>query len=212
MLAACEVSEPPPPAEPSREQAEAAAEALPQPRGEIPDAPPPGAPYVRVQLLFDGVAPLHQSFFSDAEAVARLGRSLHGVHSDPVPLEISFDSANHIGFIRLRLDPGALQVPVHRSGDTLQLADLAPLTVPLASYRSELASRLDFRIQSFHIELLSVRGLSACTIELAGEPPDGRSIAPCVTVGGQEHCGTPTDAGVTFTPEVATELASCLDL
>ncbi len=211
MLVACQATEAPPPEEPTREQAVALAEARPPP-AEAPPAPPPGSPAIRVELHFDGIAPLHQSFFSDAEAVARLGRSLHGRHSDPVPLEISFDSDNHIGVIRLRIDPGSLQVPIQRTGDTIRLSDLAPITVPIAAYRSELASRLDFRIQSFHIQLLSVRGLSACTIELAGEPPDGRSFSPCVTVGGREHCGTATDAGFTFTPDVTAELARCLDL
>ena len=137
---------------------------------------------------------------------------MHGHHSDPVPLEISFDSENHLGIIRLRLDPGAALVPIRRVGDTVQLSDLAPLTVPIASYRSDLASRLDLRIQSFRIELVSVRGLSSCTFRLSGQPPDGRSISPCVTVGGQEHCGTTTAEGVSFQPEVAAQLASCLDL
>jgi hypothetical protein len=212
---ACEVTEPEAPAEPSREQAEARAEAQAEanpPERDVPPPPPPGSPAIGVELLFSGVAPLHQSFFSEPEAVGRLGRSLHGHHSDPMPLEISFDSENHLGIIRLRLDPGAALVPIHRAGDTLQLADLAPLTMPIASYRSDLASRLDFRIESFHIELVSVRGLSSCTFRLSGQPPDGRNISPCVSVGGQEHCGITTAAGVSFQPKVADQLATCLDL
>jgi hypothetical protein len=208
---ACEVTEPERPAEPSREQAEAQAEARP-PEREIEPPPPLGSPAIGVQLLFDGITPLYQSFFSDPQAVGRLGRSLYGRHSDPVPLEITFDSENHLGIIRLRLDPGALLVPIHREGDTLRLADLAPITAPIATYRSELASRLDLRIESFRIELVSVRGLGSCTLGLSGHPPDGRSISPCVTVQGQEHCGSTGPTGTTFTPEVARALATCLDL
>lgn len=171
------------------------------------------APAIGVELSFDGVAPLHQGFFADAQALSLLGRSMHGHHADPVPVRVSFDSERHLGTIRLQIDPGALSTPIRRHGDTIRLADLAPVTTALAAYRSDLASRLDFRIQSFHIRLFSVRGRDSCTFELAGKPPpDGRTISPCVIVDSEEHCGQPGAEGVTFAPKVANKLAACLDI
>ena len=207
---ACQATEPPPPAEPSREQAEA--EARPAPIAPV-RPPPEGGPQLGVEVGFVGVAPLHQGFFGDQDARAQLGRSLAGHVSDPAKLSIAYDSAEFIGTIQLDLPPDGIRTSISRDGATLGLAGLAPITVALASYRSDLAARFDIRIQNFRVRLFSVRGLTSCLFDVTGtSPPDGRTLSPCVHVNGIEHCGQPGPEGVTFQPDVARNVALCLDL
>ncbi len=196
--------------EPTREQAEAEA----RPTEAAPVAPPPpGSPEIGVEIVFVGVAPLHQNFFGDPEARASLGRGLAGKVSNPAKLAIAFDSQEHLGTIQLELAPDGVYTPIGRQGDTLRLSDLAPITVPLASYRSALASRFDVRIESFRVRLFSVRGLHSCLFDITGEaPPDGRTLSPCVHVDGEQHCGRTGPDGVSFSPAVAKTVALCLDL
>lgn len=172
-----------------------------------------GAPQIGVEIAFHGVSSLHQSFFSDVESRARLGRNLAGLVTDPARLSVAFDSEAHLGTLQIDLGPQALRLPIQHQGDTIRLADIAPVTVALASYRSAIAARYDYRIQSFRIHLLSVRGLHSCLFSLTGgNPPDGRTLSPCVTLDGEEHCGEPGATGVRFTPEVASQVRACLDL
>ncbi len=214
-LGGCDIAEPdssrgPLESEPSREEAEAR---LYPTNLLLPPPPPPGSPAVDVELTFAGVAPLHRTFFSDTQATEQLGRSMHGYHADPAPIQVSFNSETHTGIIQLQIEPDAILVPVHAQADTIRLSDLAPITVALASYRSDLASRLDFRIESFRVRLFSVRGLTSCVIDIAGiAPPDGRALSPCVVVDGEEHCGQPGERGVVFSRGVAKKIATCLDL
>jgi hypothetical protein len=207
---ACDATTTEPPVEPTREQAEAEA----RPTTAAPAAPPPpGSPEIGVEINFVGIAPLHQGFFGDPKARSALGRSLAGQVSNPAKLAIAFDSQEHLGTIQLELAPDGIYTPITHQGDTIQLSDLAPITSPLASYRSSLASRFDVRIESFRVRLFSVRGLHSCLFDITGEaPPDGRTLSPCVHIDGEEHCGQPGPAGVTFSPEVARDVATCLDL
>lgn len=166
-----------------------------------------------MEIGFVGVAPLHRGFFGDPKARTTLGRALAGQVSDPAKLVIAYDNDQRIGTIQLELPPQGIRVVVPRSGDTVQLSGLAPITTALASYRSDLAARFDIRIQNFRVRLFSVRGLHSCLFDLTGEaPPDGRTISPCVTIDGIEHCGQPSDAGVTFASDVARDVSTCLDI
>ena len=210
LLAACQPGEPEPPTEPSREQAEAQARPTALP---APEPPPPGSPELGVEVAFVGVAPLYQGFFGDAAARSRLGRALAGGVTDPAKLVIAYDSDTRIGTIQLELAPKGIRTELTRSGDTIQLSGLAPLTTALATYRSDLASRFDIRIQNFRVRLFTVRGLTSCVFDVTGEPPpDGRTVSPCVTINGIERCGQPSEAGVTFSHDAARDVATCLDL
>ena len=160
-----------------------------------------------------GVAPLHRSFFSDPTAVDQLGRALAGRIADPARITVAFDSEQHLGTIQLQLEPNGVHVPIQHEGDTVRLSDLAPITVALAEYRSDLAARLDFRLESFRVRLLSVRGLTSCVFDITGQaPPDGRTLSPCVTIDADQRCGQPTDDGVRFEAPVARAVTTCLDL
>ncbi len=207
---ACEVTEPERDAQPTRAEAEAQARVAPVPE-RVPL--PPGSPEVGVELSFTGVAPLHRGFFGDGEARSRLGRDLAGHVSDPARVAVAYDSQEFLGTIQLELQPGGILTPVSRQEDHLELGALAPITVALAGYRSDLAARFDYRIQSFRVRLFSVRGLHSCIFDITGvAPPDGRTLSPCVVIDGIEHCGQPGEGGVLFQSEAADLIADCLDL
>jgi len=166
---------------------------------------------VGVEIAFVGVAPLHQGFFADADARAQLGRELAGRVADPARLVVAYDAVELRGAIQLDLHAGSLRTPVRRSESHLQLADLAPLTMALATYRSSLAARYDYRIQNFSVRLFAIDGTTSCQLGITGgNPPDGRTLSPCVHINGVERCGTPDGQGVSFNPEVARDLARCL--
>jgi hypothetical protein len=210
VLAACDAAEPEAPPKPERAEVEAIARPAPVPEAE---PLPPGSPQLGVEVSFVNVAPLHRGFFGEDDARAKLGRELAGKVSDPAKLAIAYDNEQFLGTIQLELVPDGIQQAVRRNGDTVTLGDLAPITVALANYRSDLAARFDYRIQSFRVRLFSVRGLRSCIFDITGlAPPDGRTISPCVIIDGIEHCGQPGAAGVSFEPDVARDIAVCLDI
>lgn len=199
----------------ARKAAEAAAEALPVPAA--PPAPPPRADGgvqagpVPVVFVWEGVGALHQGFFQSPEPLSALGADLAGWLNGTANIHVHYDTAAIRGRIRLRLLPGSLPRPVGGSGDLVALQDLAPLTTALAAWRSGVAARTDYRLESFAVELESVRGTDACVLGLVGDPPpDGRTLSPCVEITGTLVCGAPEAAGVRFPPAAAAALRRCL--
>ena len=231
LLAACaqrEVErEEPPDAAAAEAAAEALLEAVPVPPAEPPsEAKPTDGPAVgvqtsgaevqepaRLELQWTGIGPLHKGFFSDRAAVTRLSAGLAGEVRSPVPIAIRYDSTTFAGQLRLVLDPGALVRTVDHSRDRVRLQDLTVITQALAQYRSEVAGRFDFRLESFEVGIEAVRAGRSCVFRLAGPPPpDGRLVSPCVEINGSLHCGTPTAEGVRFSEAAAADVAACLDL
>lgn len=199
------------PAGPTREQAEQAAEALA--RTAPPPAPPPAASgaAVKVELTFQGVGHLHMGFFRDAQAVAGLGQALAGRLKDNAQVYVRYDQDEQYGLIHLKVPPGVMTTPPTVDGERVDLAALAPLTTALSSYRSELASRFDVRIQNFDVGLDFFQGSTHCLVVPGGPmPPDGSIVSPCVRIGDAEVCGTPEPGGVRFAPDVAKKLRDCL--
>ncbi len=216
VLAACTAE---PTAQEQRAAAEAAAEALvtlePQTAEGVADAAGPevaGEP-VQVVLVWEGIGQLHKGFFSDQEAVTELAVDLGGHLKPPADIHIRYDSQEMIGSIRLRLAPDALVHPVIAEGNRIDLQALAPITTALAGYRSGVAARFDFRVESFKVGIESYRGPRVCAFSLAGPPPpDGKLVSPCVEINGQQQCGEATPAGVTFSTEAAEHIRACLDI
>ncbi|MDG1481620.1 MAG: hypothetical protein P8R54_18645 [Myxococcota bacterium] len=219
LLAACT---PEPTVAEERAAAEAVAEALVTPdvgkRGaevEAPVAGPESVPIepVEVVLVWEGIGALHKGFFTDMELYSELTSDLTGHIASPVDLYIRYDSADMIGDIRLRLAPGALARVPSTAGDRIDLQALAPLTTALASYRSSVAARFDFRVESFRVGVESYRGHRICSFSLAGEPPpDGRLLSPCVEINGQQECGVASPDGVVYSPEASAHIRACLDI
>jgi hypothetical protein len=216
LLAACTNA---PTAEEERAAAEAAAEAIviPDPAAPAPVAGSAGPPEVaaepvQVVLVRDGIGQLHKGFFSDQEAVTELATDLAGHLKPPADVHIRYDSQELMGSIKLRLAPDALVAPVAASGEKINLQALAPITTALASYRSNVAARFDFRVESFRVGIESYRGHRICQLSLAGPPPpDGALISPCVDINGHQHCGESAVDGVTFSTEAAEHLRACFD-
>lgn len=236
LMLACDGDDEPAPSALSAQEAEAAAEALleqqqqaPTPVPPSPSAPPPEAAaapdggvvagavevekLAQVVLIWEGIGNLYKNFFSDQDAVTSLAAGLGPHLADPVDVTVRYNAEDSVGDILIKLRPGQLTEPITATGDTIQLQGLAPVTTALATYRSTIASRFDFRVESFRVSLESYRGARVCQLTLAGKPPpDGRLISPCVTVNGQKQCGQPTEAGVTFSAAVASDIRACLDL
>ena len=164
-------------------------------------------------LVWEGIGPLHKSFFSDAEATQALAADLGPWLRETVDVTIRYNSEDMVGDILIKLAPDQLRRPPAASGERIQLQDLAPITKALAAYRSTVAGRFDYRVESFRVRLESYRGARVCQFLLAGAPPpDGSLISPCVSVNGQKQCGEPSEAGVLFSAAVAADVRACLDL
>jgi hypothetical protein len=179
----------------------------------VPEAPPAveGAALVPVEITWEGVGPLHQSYFSDREAMTALSAALAPHLNGPVQLFIRYDNKTFLGQIRVRVPPGGFLRPPTESGRSLALAELAPITTALGSYRRAIASRFDVRVDGFAIGLELYRGPSICVIGVGGAPPpDGRVVSPCVVVNGVERCGEPSASGVTFGEEAFKQVSDCL--
>ena len=162
--------------------------------------------------MWEGISGLYKGFFSDRDAVTELAEGLGPWLESPVDVTIRYNAEDSVGDILVKLRPGQLRQPVSVDGDTIDLQGLAPVTVALAAYRSSIASRFDFRVESFRVSLESYRGARVCQLTLAGAPPpDGRLISPCVQINGQGICGQPTQEGVVFPSQSAADLAVCLD-
>ena len=165
---------------------------------------------VPVVLVWEGISPLHQSFFSDSAAVEQLGRDLAQSVEPPANVYVSFDSHRHIGRILLRLlpDTGKGLVGVQNQPPK----GVSPVLQALARYRDAVASRYDTRVGAFHIGLDSYRGTTHCRFGATGPlPPDGTVVDACVMLNGKSVCGTPTEGeGAAFDPETVARLEMCL--
>ncbi|MEY3212693.1 MAG: hypothetical protein RIT28_3174 [Pseudomonadota bacterium] len=178
-----------------------------------PEAPPAveGAALVPVEITWEGVGPLHQSYFSDREAMTALSVALAPLLNGPVQLFIRYDNKTFQGQLRVRVPPGGFLRPPAESGRSIDLAALAPITTALASYRRAIASRFDVRVDGFAVGIELYRGPTSCVIGVGGAPPpDGRVVSPCVRVNGAEICGEPSASGVTFSEENLKKVADCL--
>lgn len=202
-------------------EAEARAEALQtaQAEGTGPaDGPKPvepveGAEPVELVLVWQGIGNLHRSFFSNSDSTTALSAGLAGRVKGPANIYVRHDAEEFVGSIRLQLRPDTLLSDVGIAGNHVQLQDLSPITRALAAYRSHVASRTDFRIESFHVGIESFRGPKSCIFGVAGTPPpDGSLVDPCVELGGQEVCGVPEPEGVRFPADAVATIKRCLDL
>lgn len=165
----------------------------------------------QVLLVWDNISDLYRSFFSRTEPQTRLSGDLAGYANGPVNLHVRWDQEAFSGAIRLRILPDTLVSPQLGEGGLVPLQALAPLTTALATYRSDVSSRFDIRIESFEVSLESFSGARHCVFPIVGKsPPDGRLLSPCVWLNGQERCGTPQPEGVLFSPDVADDLRACL--
>jgi len=162
-------------------------------------------------LIWEGIGALHRSFFSNPDLTAPLSRALGVSLQGASNIYVRHDGENFAGQIRLQLRPGTLRVPVPITQTHVQLQHLVPITRALATYRSQVAARFDFRIESFEIGIESFRGASGCILRSAGgPPPDGTVVSPCVEINGAEHCGVAEASGTRFAPEIVKKLGVCL--
>jgi hypothetical protein len=91
-----------------------------------PSAPPPieGAALVPVEITWEGVGLLHQSYFSDREAMTGLSVALAPLLAGPVQLFIRYDNKTFQGQLRVRVPPGGFLRPPSESGRSIDLAAL----------------------------------------------------------------------------------------
>ena len=180
--------------------------------GPAPAAPPAveGAALVPIEITWEGVGLLHQSYFSDREAMTALSVALAPSLAGPVQLFIRYDNKTFQGQLRVRVPPGGLLRPPAESGESIDLAALAPITTALASYRRAIASRFDVRVDGFSVGIELYRGPTSCVIGVGGAPPpDGRVVSPCVRVNGVEICGQPSASGVAFSADNFKKIEGC---
>lgn len=164
---------------------------------------------VPVVLIWEGLSPLHQSFFSDEPAVEQLGRDLAAYVVPPANVYVSFDSRRHIGRILLRLLPDTGMDLVGTGPDVI--SGVSPVLQGLARYRDAVASRYDTRVAAFRIGVDSYRGTTHCRFGASGpRPPDGTVVDACVLLNGQRVCGDPMGQGVVFDDETQERLRGCL--
>lgn len=164
---------------------------------------------VQLVLVWEGISPLHKSFFSDSAAMEQLGRDLAGSVKAPANVHIAFDSHRHIGRILLRLLPNTGIGLVGERG--VSLDSVSPVLQALARYRDAISGRYDTRIAAFRIGLDSYRGVTHCRFGAAGTlPPDGTVVDGCVLINGRPECGTVSGTGQEFSEETVSRLRECL--
>lgn len=201
---------PPPPS--AQELADAAAVVQAQ------SAPPPppliegeGLP---VQFIWENIGSLHQGFFSDEAAVARLSRTLAPSLKSPPRVRVRYDELERVGTIQLVLAPSDLLSPITASEAGVDLLALRPLAMPMASYRDAIADRYDVRVRNFRVGIQLTGAGEVCSVGLAGElPHDGSVLSPCLTLGEytaseRRLCGEPAGALVRF-PEHPGQVLAC---
>ena len=173
--------------------------------------PPSSVEPSEVVLVWQGISPLHKTFFRDERAIDQLGRDLSAHVVPPANVYISFDSQRHIGRILLRLLPGTgVGLAPGDAGD-LNLAVISPILQGLARYRSRVAGRYDTRVEAFYVGIDSYRGSNHCRFSAVGpQPPDGTMVNGCVQLNGVEQCGVPTGGGIRYESEVADSIRACL--
>ncbi|MBW2255197.1 MAG: hypothetical protein JRI25_11435 [Deltaproteobacteria bacterium] len=154
---------------------------------------------VPVELYFYGVSALHQSFFSNADAVGDLGAALGACLSETAQVAVSWNEEERIGRIFLRVPPEALSACLPQDGaGGVDLSPLEPVGVALAAYRDRVAGAFDFRVASFRIGVSFTRGARTCTVWAAGQhPPDGRAWSSCMDFHDRTACAGAADEGVT---------------
>ena len=165
-----------------------------------------------VVLVWDGISPLHQSFFADPKVVSQLRVNLGQQVSGTANVHVRFDSDRHIGRIDLRLLPGQGSALQSGSGSVVGVYSLSPILQALAKYRSAVAARFDTRVEAFRIGIEAYRGSKHCRFNVAGQPPpDGTVLDLCVEINGQRVCGEDDAGGVRFEPDDAEVLRACLN-
>ncbi len=216
LVCACSPAPPPEPAvpEPTVQEAQDAALALQAAAPPVPlPSPPAGRAGAMAELVYvwNGVGPYYQGLFTSQEPMTRLAMGLGPWVEGRANIAVYWNEEEDIGRIRLVLLPGTLLQPLSGEGPVIPLHELAPLTQPMAAYRSELAGRFDLRLASFRVELESVRGAQMCVVGITGaHPADGTLISPCVEINGLQRCGQPEAGGVRFPEDVADTLRRCL--
>ena len=174
--------------------------------------PPDVGSAAEVVLVWEGISPLHQSFFADSAPVQQLSQDLGPWISSTANVYVRFDSERHIGRIELRLLPGQGSGLSAGEGRVVDLYKLSPVMQALARYRSAVAARFDTRVQAFKIGLESFRGSEHCRFGVAGEPPpDGTVLDLCVQINGQARCGEAIAGGVEFDEQTAGTIRACLN-
>ena len=173
--------------------------------------PPASGEASEVVLVWQGISPLHKTFFLDERAIDQLGRDLSAHVVQPANVYISFDSKLHIGRILLRLLPGTGVGLVPGDAGDLNLAVISPILQGLARYRSRVGGRYDTRVEAFYVGIDSYRGSNHCRFSAVGpQPPDGTMVNGCVQLNGVEQCGVPTGGGIRYEREVADAIRACL--
>lgn len=165
--------------------------------GAKPGEPVPEGGPVPIELQFVGVGGLHQGYFADSEIVTVLATELGPCLTERAVVRVSYDSERHTGRIRVFTDPKTLTCKPEKIAETVDLSPLQPVGQALANYRDTLASRFDFRIASFRIDLEALSGTNLCRLDLSGQfPPDGTTWSPCVSLGGERVCNGKASDGV----------------
>ena len=174
--------------------------------------PPQVGSAAEVVLVWEGISPLHQSFFADPASVQQLSQDLGPWLTDTANVYVRFDSGRHIGRIELRLLPGQGVGLSGGDGNRVELYKISPLMQALARYRSSVAARFDTRVQAFRVGIEAFRGSQHCRFGVAGKPPpDGTVLDLCVRVNGEVRCGDAFDGYVEYDPKTAETLRSCLN-
>ena len=174
--------------------------------------PPDVGASAEIVLVWEGISPLHQSFFSDVDSVRKLSQDLGPLVTDTANIYVRFDSDRHIGRIELRLLPGQGADLSAGKGRRVDLYRLSPVLQALARYRSSVAARFDTRVQAFKIGVEAFRGNHHCRFGVAGKPPpDGTVLDLCVQINGQTQCGDAVSDGVEFDEPTAEIVRSCLN-
>ena len=164
---------------------------------------------VKLYVEFDGIGALHKSFFLDDRVTAELQERLRGHVDGAVGVRVAYDNRTGRGSIRIQVEPHKI-VAAKGKSDEWSTSALTPFTKAAAFYRDWVASHFDLRVQNFGIGLDITPARALCAVEVAGSPPpDGEELAPCITVDGEEICGTPSGETLNFPAEHRDAVAKC---
>ncbi|MCB9760939.1 MAG: hypothetical protein H6739_13960 [Alphaproteobacteria bacterium] len=167
---------------------------------------------VPIEIIWDGIGPLYKNFFSNQAALTELSYGLEPHLNGPVQLKIRYDSQEFVGGIRVQVPPDGLKAPLRMDDGAVDLAALAPITTAMATYRDAIAGNYDVRVQSFHIGLDFFRGPVYCGVGIGGgHPPDGTVVSPCLSVNGNEVCGTLEGGLVRYPKEEWKRIRGCFE-
>lgn len=148
-------------------------------------------------IQYEGVGPLYQGFFNDADAGDALARAAQACVGDTTYLYVSYDTTTRTGRLTLRVEPDVMTCRPAQVDGGWQTSPSFPLSRALAQYRDTLASAYDLRIAAFHVQVAVRSTRSMCTLRAEGtHPPDGNGYAACVLHGLEERCGVVGDGGL----------------